>query len=613
MRTYEEGAMGRIPAPPALEGRRGSDRSLGLAATHEPVAEGWGPAEPPSSLDRLLHAAMGRLTLGISPVSLMLAMTDWALHLAESPAKRLQLLEKALRKEARLAHYLLCLARGHNEPCVQPLAQDRRFVSPAWQQWPFNLIHQSFLLNQQWWHNATTGIGGVSRHHEQVVSFAARQLLDMVSPVNFIGSNPDVLAATVSSGGGNLWKGALNWLEDWQREQAGQPPEGVEAYRPGHEVAVSKGKVIFRNRLIELIQYSPQTAKVYADPLLFVPAWIMKYYILDLSPGNSLVSYLVRRGYTVFMISWNNPGAEDSALGMDDYLHQGVLEAIRVVRKVRPQRQINAVGYCLGGTLLSIAASYLAKCDEAVLRSITLLAAQTDFREAGELKLFVDDSQINYLEDIMWHQGYLDNRQMAGAFQLLRSHDLIWSVLVNHYLMGERQPMTDLMAWNADPTRLPYRMHSEYLRHFFLYNDLFEGRYLVDGKPIALSDIRAPLFVVTTERDHVAPWRSVYKINLMADADVTFLLTSGGHNAGIISEPGHHGRSFRMSHMVSGERYLDPDSWYLAARQSEGSWWPVWSDWLAERSGGQVEAPAAPGSEQYPPLADAPGAYVLKR
>jgi polyhydroxyalkanoate synthase len=576
---------------------------------------GWTDIEPPTSIDRALHSIMGRATFGISPASIALACADWALHLAESPGKWQRLAEKALRKQMRLANYAMRSGAGAvQEPCIEPLPQDRRFSAQAWQRWPFNVLYQGFLLNQQWWHNATTGVGGVSKHHEQVVSFVARQLLDMVSPVNFVPTNPEVLEATLREGGRNLARGAANLVEDWEREIGGKPPVGAEAFQPGRDVAITRGEVIYRNRLIELIQYAPATERVHAEPILVVPAWIMKYYILDLSPENSLVKYLVERGHTVFMISWRNPDANDRDLGMGDYLRMGVLEAINAVRAILPERRINAVGYCLGGTLLSIAAAYLAQSGDDVLDSVTLLAAQTDFSEAGELTLFIDDSQVDYLEDIMWNQGYLHTRQMAGAFQLLRSNDLIWSVIVNQYLLGQRPQMSDLMAWNADATRMPYRMHSEYLRQLFLNNDLFEGRYTVDSKPVALSDIRAPMFVVGTERDHVAPWRSVYKLNLVADTEVSFLLASGGHNVGIVSAPGHDGRHYRMSHRSAGERYLDPETWYLSTPAASGSWWSVWADWL-ERGSGELVAPPSSGAREkgYPPLCAAPGSYVMER
>jgi polyhydroxyalkanoate synthase subunit PhaC len=572
-------------------------------------------ADSPTSIDRLLHAGTGRFTMGLSPAALWLAYADWAIHLWASPGKCQQLAEKGVRKAIRFLAYLSQSASDPaSPPCIEPLPQDHRFRSEAWQRQPFNLIYQAFLLNQQWWHSAMTGIGGVSPHHEQVIAFMTRQLLDTVSPVNFIATNPEVLAATLREGGQNLVRGAANLWADWERAVGGKPPIGAEEFQPGEQVAVTKGEVVYRNRLIELIQYAPITKDVLAEPALIVPAWIMKYYILDLSPGNSLVKYLVDSGHTVFMISWHNPGPEDRDLGLNDYLRLGVLDALKVVRTIVPDAKVNAVGYCLGGTLLSIAAAYLARGKNAVLNSVTLLAAQTDFTEAGELSLFIDDSQLNYLEDIMWDQGYLDTRQMAGAFQFLRSNDLIWSRVVHEYLMGRRSPMIDLMAWNADTTRMPYRMHSEYLRRLFLDNDLFEGRYQVEGKPIVLGDIRVPIFAVSTERDHVAPWRSVYKLNLVDDTDVTFVLTSGGHNAGIVSEPGHRGRHYRTSHRAADDQYVDPETWYAATKVEEGSWWPAWLAWLERQSHGRAPPPAVGAAEKgYPPLEPAPGRYVLER
>ena len=589
----------------------------GQAAGTRMPPPSWGvtDVEPPPTIDRLIHAAMGRFTGSISPASLALAYTDWMLHLAQSPGKWQRLAEKAVRKAARFSLYAARASSERQvEPCITPLPQDRRFRNEGWQHWPFNLIHQGFLLNQQWWHNVTTGIGGVSPHHEQVVSFVSRQLLDTISPVNFIATNPEVLDATVRENGVNLVRGLMNFFQDWERHLAGKPPAGTENFMPGSEVAVTPGQVVYRNRLIELIQYAPSTGEVFAEPILIVPAWIMKYYILDLSPHNSLVKYLVDQGHTVFMISWHNPTEQDRDLDMEDYLRLGVLEALNAVRAIVPDQKINAAGYCIGGTLLAMAAAYLAQIGDERLNSITLLAAQTDFSEAGELTLFIDDSQLNYLEDIMWNQGFLDNRQMAGAFQLLRSHDLIWSLIVQQYLVGGRQTYTDLMAWNADATRMPYRMHSEYLHRLFLKNDLFAGRYKLNGRPISLGDIRTPIFAVATETDHVAPWKSVYKINLIADPDVTFLLTNGGHNAGIVSEPGHKGRHYRMSHRPSGSNYMDPENWFVTNPSGEGSWWPAWEGWLAEHNSGMTAPPPTGAIKKgYPPLGPAPGRYVLER
>ena len=304
-----------------------------------------------------------------------------------------------------------------------------------------------------------------------------------------------MLNRTIEEAGANLQRGMVNFFEDWERRVAGRPPVGAEKFKLGRDLATTPGKVVYRNRLIELIQYEPQTKQVHAEPILIVPAWIMKYYILDLSKDNSLVRYLVENGYTVFMISWRNPTADDRDLGMEDYRRLGIEDALDAIETIVPDRPVHALGYCLGGTLLSIAAAAEARDRRARLKSMTLLAAQTDFTEAGELTLFVNESQLSFLEDVMWQQGYLGTEQMSATFQLLHSTDLIWSRVLKQYLMGERDPMIDLMAWNADGTRLPYRMHSEYLRKLFLENDLAEGHYEVDGRPIALTDIRVPIFL----------------------------------------------------------------------------------------------------------------------
>jgi poly[(R)-3-hydroxyalkanoate] polymerase subunit PhaC len=566
------------------------------------------PALMALEADRMVHAYAARATAGLSPAALALAFGDWAMHLAAAPGKHAELARKAGRKWLRYANFLGRAMQGGDCPrCIEPLPQDSRFAGEAWRQWPFNAISQGFLLMQQWWWNATTGVRGVSPHHQDVVTFAVRQMLDVWSPSNFPWTNPEVLRAAWAQGGLNFAAGAENFAEDWRREALGEPPAGCEHFMPGHDVAVTTGKVVMRNRLAELIQYSPTTPQVHPEPLLVVPAWIMKYYILDLSPHNSLVKYLVDRGHTVFMLSWKNPTPQDSDLSMDHYRRLGVTAALEAIGRVVPGQKVHSVGYCLGGTLLAIAAAAMARDADERLASITLLAAQVDFEEAGELTLFIDDSQVSLLEDMMAAQGYLDTRQMAGAFQLLRSNDLIWSRRAHEYLMGERAPMNDLMAWNADATRMPYAMHSEYLRRLFLRNDLTAGRYEVDGRPVALSDIRAPLFAVGTTRDHVAPWHSVYKVGLFTDVDTTFLLTSGGHNAGIVSEPGHEGRSYQASTRGRDEPHLDPEAWAAQAPRREGSWWPEWQGWLARHSG----APAAPPG-MGAALADAPGEYVLQ-
>jgi polyhydroxyalkanoate synthase len=579
------------------------------------AATGDGDGVETRPYDAFLHAEVARLTHGISPITIQLACLDWWSHLATSPSKQYELMQKAVRKWTRMALYLLTSStNGHC--CIEPMPQDRRFDHPSWQRWPFNLVYQSFLLTQQWWWNATTEVRGVTRHHEQVVSFMARQWLDMLSPSNFLPTNPQVLQHTVASGGTNLLRGALNLSEDMLRIAANRPKAETAAFRVGIDVAATPGVVIFRNRLFELIQYLPTTDSVRPEPVLITPSWIMKYYILDLSPHNSLVRFLLDSGYTVYMISWKNPQAGDRDLGLDTYYREGVVAALDVLRRVQPDRRIHAVGYCLGGTLLSTAAAALARDGDDRFATMTLLASQLDFSEPGELGLFIDESQIAFLEDIMWMRGYLDGKEMAGTFALLNSKDLVWSTMVHDYLMGERRTVNDMMAWNADATRMPYRMHSEYLRKLYLHNDLAEGRFELDGRPVALTDIRAPVFAVSTERDHVSPWPSVYKVHLLTDTEVTFVLCTGGHNVGIVSPPGFDapGRGFRIRTHVAEARYVDPSLWTATAEQHAGSWWPAWTAWLATHSGASVPPPAVAAEHSGVMARDtAPGRYVLDR
>ena len=572
-------------------------------------------------IDRSVHAWQAQFTGGLSPAAVLQAFADWSIHLLNAPGKQADLVRKAFRKWLRFANYAARAPfKPGTPPAIEPLQGDHRFLGPDWQTLPFSLIWQGFLFTQQWWHNATTGIRGVDPRHANIVHFAMRQYLDAVSPANFPLTNPEVLRATIEQGGQNLQRGWQNWLDDTERAVLGRPPVGAEAFQVGRNVAATPGKVVYRNRLMELIQYAPTTDAVHAEPVLIVPAWIMKYYILDLSQANSLVRYLVGRGHTVFMISWKNPTEDDRDLGMDDYLELGPLKALEVVRAIVPGApKVHAVGYCLGGTLLAIAAARLARACHECLKTVTLLAAQTDFTDAGELMLFISDSQVTWLEDMMWDKGYLDTKQMAGAFQLLRSNDLVWSTMVRQYLLGERPAMTDLMAWNADATRMPQRMHSEYLRRLFLDNYLAEGRYRARGEPASLADIKVPIFAVSTARDHIAPWRSVYKITWLATSDVTFVLASGGHNAGIVSEPGENGpdrpdRGYHIGAITRDDYHLDPDTWYSRATWHDGSWWPAWAAWI-EAWSGERSAPPPMGSagKGYPVLADAPGSYVLAR
>ena len=559
------------------------------------------------AFDRTLHAAEGKMTAGLSPSAITGAVMDWAAHMGDKPGRRTALAHQALR-----AAVTLWQSAFSASPVVKPAPGDHRFDSPGWNRFPFSFVEQGFLLNERWWKLATTGVNGVSLSHERMISFMTRQVLDMFAPSNIPFLNPEVIDATRATGGKNLQQGLKNFLADLAlTAQQGPVPLPLQ---PGRDVAITPGQVVFRNELIELIQYAPRTEKVRPEPILIVPAWVMKYYILDLSPHNSMIRYLVDQGYTVFCISWLNPSAEQRELHFDDYRTKGVMAALDAVQAISGAAKIHATGYCLGGTLLTIAAAAMARDQDNRLASLTLLAAQTDFTEAGEMQLFINESQLAFLDDIMWQKGYLDSTQMAGAFQSLRSNDLIWSRLVRRYYLGEEEHPNDMMSWNLDATRMPYRMHSEYLWHLFQNNNLAEGQFPAGGKPVSLTDIAGPFFVVGTETDHVAPWRSVHKLHLLNSEDLTFVLTSGGHNAGIVSEPGHPHRHYRSLHRPPEGKYHAPDEWMQAATLTEGSWWPAWTAWLDALSGEPVAPPPMGNAKAgYKCLEPAPGQYILQR
>ena len=601
-----------------------SDGSAGSAAAPTTAAQRPRAVTPgeaarvPSfeTFDRMAHALIARGTLGISPHAVFVAWFDWASHLAKAPGRQLELWIEGWAALASLARFALKDGAGDAAALpFPPRAGDHRFLDPAWLAPPFLYYQQGFLALEDWWAAATREVRGERRKSAERARFIALQLLDLVSPANLPWLNPVVIDRTMKEGGVNLVRGARNLADDLLRQLTLQPAELHDGYRVGENLAVTPGTVIFRNDLIELIQYAPTTPSVHAEPVLIIPAWIMKYYVLDLRPENSLVRHLVDQGFTVFMISWRNPTAADRDLTFDAYRVDGVMAALAAVNAVVPGQKIHACGYCLGGTLLAIAAATMARDEDERLHSISLLAAQTDFSESGEIMLFVDESQTAFLEDMMWDQGVLDSKQMAGAFNMLRSNDLIWSKMMHEYLLGVREPVTDLMAWNADATRMPYRMHSQYLRALFLENRLTAGRYAVEGRIIALKDIGAPMFVVSTESDHIAPWRSVYKVHLFTDNELTFALTNGGHNAGVVSEPGHPGRHYRVATRHHDERYVDSDTWLSQAVLKEGSWWLEWVSWLKAKSTAEMTPPPAMGAPArgFAPLGAAPGRYVLER
>jgi polyhydroxyalkanoate synthase len=363
---------------------------------------------------------------------------------------------------------------------------------------------------------------------------------------------------------------------------------------------------------MELIQYTPVTEKVGAEPVLICPPWIMKYYILDLSPRNSLVKYLSEQGKTVFIISWKNPVQEDKHTTFDDYRCHGVMDAITAVNSICPKRKINAVGYCIGGTMLTIAAATMAREGDDRLGSISLFASQTDFSEAGDIMRLISPSNLSFLEKLMWKQGFLGADSMGGAFSALNASDLKYAVAVNRYFLGQDSKPNDLMAWNADGTRMPYQMHREYLQQLYLENQLSRNKFKVGDKPVSVSDIQVPLFVLGTETDHVAPWKSVYKMHDLTSGELTFALTSGGHNAGVISGAEHPRRRYRAHTRLPGDKYIDPDTWLASYEPVQGSWWPYWSQWLDQQMSEQIDPPATGAPRKgYKVLRDAPGEYVF--
>jgi polyhydroxyalkanoate synthase len=567
----------------------------------------------PEDLAREMRAQLAAVTGGLAPDDYAQAWWDWYLNMAHTPDKQTQIAKTALG--ALMDNFDFAMRASTGQP-IAPADDDKRFASDAWNQWPFNVMARGYLNWSQVVKQATSDIPGVSRHNADLVAFASQQAVEAASPANYLWANPELLELTRAQSGQNLVAGFKNWLEDIDATLKHKPPAGSDAFKVGRDVAVTPGKVVYRNELIEVIQYGAATPSVHAEPVLIVPAWIMKYYILDLSPRNSLVRYLVDSGHTVFMISWKNPNEHDRNLGMDDYHNRGIRDALSAVGAIVPNVKIHAVGYCIGGTLLSISAAALAREGDHRLASMTLFAAQTDFSEPGELSLFISPSQLSMLEAMMHKAGVLSSDKMGASFALLRARDLLWTPAINTYMKGNREKLNDLMAWNSDGTRMPWRMHSEYLKQLYLQNDLAAGRFRVNGEPVNLAAITLPMFVLGTETDHVAPWRSTYKARaLTRSTDYTFVLTSGGHNGGIVCGPVNPKRRYRELTWKNADGSLNPDQWMQQAALHKGSWWPSWQAWLAAHSG-PCDAPLPDLGNQtagYGILGDAPGNYVLER
>ena len=586
---------------------RGTVRTAEADKESDPCAQNDATEELLRDLDRRLRGRFAHLTGGQSPWAALQAWEDWLFHLSVSPARQIELWWRwhgAMQTLSAGAQ-----ANEQKDWAFKPEPGDRRFRSPAWSRSPYHVLAQSHLAAEAQWQAATSCLRGVAEHHARRVSFMGSSILNAVAPVNYPWTNPDVLDETLASGGQNFIKGMANLWKDIAAQGGHVRPEDRPLWRVGETMAISEGHVVYRNDLFELIQYAPLTEMVHPDPVLIVPAWIMKYYILDITPEDSFVRWLVSQGFTVYMISWKNPGAEQRDTGFDDYRRYGVMKALDVVHKASGGAPVHGVGYCLGGTILSITAAAMGRRRDSRFASLTLLAAQTDFREAGELLLFIDESQVALLEDMMHIEGTLDARNMAGAFSILRAHELVYSRIVDRYMLGRESERGPLDAWLADTTRMPSRMQSEYLRQLFMENSFTHGELPVDGEFVAVKDIRVPVFALGAERDHIAPWHSVYRIGLHGNVETTFVLTGGGHNTSVVSPPGKAGAYFYTGAPIGEMDYIEPDAWLSQAVRKEGSWWPEWLVWLKARAGS--------GTSIHPPepseiLESAPGTYVLE-
>ena len=559
-------------------------------------------------LQRQILVQIAAVTGGLAPDDYVKAWWEWYHNLASNPDRQRQLTRKAL--DQLLDTFLFSAVAASGYP-LSPGHGEEGFTSATWSLWPFNTLARAYANWASWWRQALGEVG--SSPDLARAAFAGRLLVESVSPANFLPTNPELLGRTMAESGRNLLRGLRYWLQDLRYLVEGGRDPGAGEFVIGGNLATTPGKVVFRNHLIELIQYAPQTRAVHAEPVLIVPAWIMKYYILDLSRQNSLVRYLVENGHTVFIISWKNPGAVDRDLGWADYLRLGFLDALSAVNRIIPDSKVHAAGYCIGGTLLASAAALLASKGDERLATVSLLASLVDFSEPGELSVFISPSQVALLEALMHTSGVLEGSRMRAAFTLLRSRELLWQPAVRTYLAGERTQFSDLMAWNADGTRMPWRMHSEYLERLYLRNALARGELTVAGESVDLEALRAPMFVVGTESDHVAPWRSVYRVrNLTRSPDYTFVLTNAGHNGGIVSGLQHPRRKHRVLTLSGKKEVPPPEEWFHATKSVPGSWWPVWQKWLRARSDRTLRpARNVPEvTDEAGPLPDAPGSYV---
>lgn len=498
------------------------------------------------------------------------------------------------------------------EPVIKPEKHDRRFKDDAWEDsFLFDFIKQSYLLTARWLQETVTSVEGLDEQTARKVDFYTRQITDALAPTNFMLTNPEALREFIHSGGQSLMNGVRNLLEDLERGNGrlNIRMTDMEAFDLGKDIAATPGKVIFQNEMMQLLQYHPTTAQVKQRPLLIFPPWINKYYILDLRAKNSFIKWAVDQGHTVFVISWVNPNQEYAAKGFDDYLQEGSLAALDAIEQATGEREVNAVGYCLGGTLLSITLAYLAAVNDERIKSASLFTTLLDFGQPGDLEVFIDEEQLDALERRMEQQGFLDGSEMSTTFSLLRANDLIWSFFINNYLLGKDPFPFDLLFWNSDSTRMPAQMHSFYLRNMYQNNLLKEsGGIVLNGEAIDLARVRVPVYFVSTIEDHIAPWKSCYAGTQLFSGPVRFVLGASGHIAGVINPPAAN----KYGYWTNSAIPADPNEWFAETEQHPGSWWNDWHHWISTLSDEQVPA-RLPGNGKLAVLEDAPGSYVKYR
>ncbi len=548
------------------------------------------------------------------PAVVSKAFLELAQQLATDPVKMVETQTKLWNDYAELWQATAKRMSGEEtEPVAQPKQGDKRFHDEAWSdQVVFDFIKQSYLLTSDWMQKAVRDVDGLDEKTAQKVQFYTRQWIDALSPSNFVATNPVVLRKTAESGGENLLDGMENLLSDLEkgRGELRISMTDEDAFSLGENIASTPGKIVYEDDLMQLIQYEPTTKKVRAVPLLVVPPWINKFYVLDLQPGNSFIKWAVDQGNTVFVISWVNPDAKLSEKTFDDYMLEGPIAALGAIEKATGQKKANIVGYCIGGTLVASTLAYMAAKKDNRIKSATFLTTMVDFSHPGELGVFIDEEQLDLMEEHMRQKGYLDGSHMSTVFNMMRDNDLIWSFVVNNYLMGRRPLPFDLLYWNSDSTRMPVMMHNFYLRNMYLKNKLVEpGEISLGGEPIDLTKINTPVYILSTRDDHIAPWQSTYVATNLYSGPIRFVLSASGHIAGVVNPP----HKDKYCYWTNSKIPKDPEKWFEAAKHHDGSWWPDWDKWLKKHAGSNDVKARQPGGGKLKPIEDAPGSYVKMR